>query len=116
MTRVLQRSTMVRACYNAALFCLAKLDGIEHAAVVNAPEQAPLGGNRREWRQAMKVRRRAVYLVITLLDVPQSDASRALSISRVRVGQIMRAVEDERDDPVLDQALEEMSFLGGGTI
>jgi hypothetical protein len=108
----LTRSTLVRCCFNSAVFCLAKREGLDPVMVAQAPEQAPLGG-RASWRLAMKVRRRAVYLVITLLDVPQADASRALGISRVRVGQMMREVEDERDDPVIDRALEELSFLGG---
>lgn len=111
----LARSTLVRCCFNSAVFCVSKLEGLDPVEVAAAPEQAPLGG-RPFWRQAMKVRRRALYLVITLLDVPQADASRALGISRVRVGQMMREVEDERDDPVIDQALEELSFLGGGTL
>lgn len=111
----LARSTLVRACFNASVFCLAKLQGLDPAEVAQAPEQAPLGG-RPQWREAMRVRRRAVYLVITLLDVPQADAARALSITRMRVGQMIREVEDERDDPVIDRALEELSFLAGGAI
>lgn len=113
----LNRSTLVRCCFNAALFCLARKRGLDPVVVAACPSNT--GGDARSeqgkhWREAMRVRRRAVYLVITLLDVPQADAARALGISRVRVGQMIREVEDERDDPVIDQALEELSFLGGG--
>lgn len=116
MSRFLSRSTLIRACHNAALYCLARHAALDPAEVARAPRN--IGGDphselARFRREAMRVRRRAIYLVVTLLDVSQSDIARALDISRVRVLQILREVEEERDDPVIDQALEELSFLGG---
>lgn len=112
MTRMLQKSTLIRACFNASLFCIAKLHGLDPRRVAQCPLQPPLG-NRPFWLEAMRARRQAIYLVITLMDVPQSDVARALNIARWAVGRMMRQVEDERDDPAIDRALDELSFLGG---
>lgn len=115
MPRLLERSVFVRAAFNAALYIIARQSGLDPAVVAAAPEQAPLS-ERKAWAAAMKVRRQAIYLTITLLDVPQADMARALGISRPAVTRLVREVEDQRDDPALDRALDELGFLTGAGI
>lgn len=63
------------------------------------------------WAAAAQVRRQALYLVVTLLDVPGAVAADAVGVSKQAVSKALSQVEDSRDDPATDALLARMEAL-----
>lgn len=102
MTR---HNKLIRALYHALLADLIRRFGAQAAFAQHVKV------SREHWLRQRQLRRQAIYLVLCALDVPQAEVAEALDLSRERVGQVVRAVEEERDDPVIDRALSEISAV-----
>lgn len=50
----------------------------------------------------------ALYLLVTVCNLPGSVAAEALDCSRQNVSQVLRRVEDRREDPIFNAALEQL--------
>lgn len=111
--RPLQQSlVLTRAVHNAAIYLLAQQAHVDPLAIMAMPVDRR-DQDRELWRRAMKMRRAAVYVTLTLFNLPQSHIAASLGISREAVRQmIMRAQEESDDD--LDYALEQLAFLNQG--
>ncbi len=95
----------IHALYAGALAIIARHYGV-------APEEAlTRGGEERtgsaSWRAAAHARQAALYLVHAVAECGQSEIARAVGISKVAVHQAVRSVEDRRDDPAFDRAMDQ---------
>ncbi|WP_057465789.1 helix-turn-helix domain-containing protein [Pseudovibrio sp. POLY-S9] len=56
-----------------------------------------------DWAAAAEVRRRALYLANTACGVSQADLARVANLTRAAVSLALNAMEDNRDDPEVEQ-------------
>lgn len=62
-----------------------------------------------EWALAAKVRALAVCCVLTEFGVTGAQVGRAIGVSRQAVSDMVRRVQDMRDDPKIDEMIERVS-------
>lgn len=60
------------------------------------------------WMAAAKARRLTVYLINTELGIPQSRIANVVGLSQASISQTCMAVEDMRDDPQVDELLDNL--------
>ena len=72
------------------------------------PPGATLGGGIKG-RERVEARARATYIVRMVCGVSEAATARALGHSRRSVGRIVKRVEADREDPVLDATLESLT-------
>ncbi|WP_139229323.1 hypothetical protein [Cohaesibacter marisflavi] len=58
---------------------------------------------------ASRCRQRALYLIVTELNVPLVMAAGVAGISKQAVSKSLRQIEESRDDPAIDHLLDEMA-------
>jgi hypothetical protein len=115
MTRVMPHElVLTRALHNAALYLLAQKAHVDPAAILAMPSDRR-DRDRNEWRRAMKMRRTAVYVTLTLFNLPQAHMAASLGISREAVRQMINRVQEDHDDD-LEYALEQLAFLNYGAV
>ena len=109
-------SRLVASAYHAALALLCDRAGILTADVLRHDPTRRATANR-EWREAARMRQRAIALVNQGLDLPQSELARALGLTPAAISLAMRDVEDARhDDPSLDRMMDELERLLRGDV
>ena len=77
-------------------------------ATHNLPPGTVLGGGLKG-RERVEARARATYIVRMVCGVSEAATARALGHSRRSVGRIVKRVEADREDPVLDATLESLT-------
>lgn len=65
------------------------------------------------WRAAAKARQMAVYLLNTVSGVKQRHIAAAIGLTPAAVCLALQSVEDSRDDPAIDAALNRLAGLIG---
>ncbi len=58
-----------------------------------------------QWMRATRLRRLAIYITVTYLDIPQADMARALGVSKATVSLLLKELGDERERPEIEAAL-----------
>jgi hypothetical protein len=106
---------MTRAVFNSAVFLLAQQNHCDPLAILQTPVDRR-GCDREQWRRAMKMRRYAVYVTLTLFNLPQAHMAASLGISREAVRQMMERALAETESADLDYTLEQLAFLNYGGI
>lgn len=105
---MMSRQAAVQLAYRGAVALMAAQGNLDPAEVLTANSQ---GGKCL----ASTVRQRALYLIVTGFDVPLSQAALAAGISKQAVSKALRRIEDQRDDPEVDQMLDRLqNWLTGG--
>lgn len=61
--------------------------------------------------KASQCRQRALYLIVTEMDVPLVVAAGLAGISKQAVSKALRSIEDSRDDPSIDELLTHAAVL-----
>jgi len=61
-----------------------------------------------DWMQAARVREFATYLMNTGLGIPQAALARVHNVTPAAICQMMRKVENMRDDPAIEAMLERL--------
>lgn len=88
------------------MLSLVALDmGLVLADVLSATPQANLKGDER-WVSAAHARHRAAYLLVTVHNVPMAQAARVAGVTKQAISKAMARVEDGREDPLRDRAIE----------
>lgn len=103
---------LVRALHNATIYLLAVKAQVDPVKILQMPIDRR-DQKREEWRVAMRMRRRAVYVTLTLFNLQQNEVAASLGISREAVRQMLERAQQEADDD-LDYALDELAFLNHG--
>lgn len=62
--------------------------------------------SRPQWLAALRIRRHAIYLAVTALNLHQAELAHALGLKRQTVHRLVHLVENERDDPSTDAILD----------
>lgn len=96
------------ALYRALVALVAAGEGLSPVQVLAANPQANAKGDAA-WMRAAEVRHRAIYLLVTSHNMRMSQAAECAGISKQAVSKILRAVEDDRDDPDLDRRLDALA-------
>lgn len=66
------------------------------------------------WRLAAQVRELAAYCTVTELDLGAARVARAIGVTRAAVSLMLRRVEDQRDDPTVEEMVEAAARLISG--
>lgn len=66
------------------------------------------------WRKAAQVRELAAYCTVTELDLGAARVARAIGVTRAAVSLMLRRVEDQRDDPTVEEMVEAAARLISG--
>jgi hypothetical protein len=121
-TTTAARNLRLRAAYRAAIEAVAEADG-RHPTDVMLGRKLPFGVARRragaKYRHAAKgglrlvrrnalARSRALYLTVTAFDIPARALAGVAELSESAVRYALRRIEDARDDPDTDRALDEL--------
>ena len=77
-------------------------------AMHRLPSGATLGGGLKN-KERVEARARATYVIRMVCGVSEAATARALGHSRRSVGRIVKRVEADREDPVLDATLESLT-------
>lgn len=104
-----------RSMWGAMVMALAEGHGVTAADVVASDPRAGKTADRT-WSACARVRQAAIYLVVTKFGVPQRRLAEALDLTPAAVCLALKAVEDRRDDPAFDAALDRAARMitGGG--
>lgn len=85
---------------------------VRAARVAMAGIQAAVKAGGIEGRQMISV---TFYLTVTMCNVPGAVVARAAGCSRQNVAKCLRHVEERREDPAFDKAMEQLErTIGGG--
>lgn len=69
----------------------------------------------QQWLAAARVRRLAMYVVVTELDVTQAALAAAIGITKQGVGKALRDIEDLRDEQArYDRVIQDVALLLAG--
>jgi hypothetical protein len=93
-------SLRVRAVYRTALAAVSEKAGVADTVLLQ----------RRHDRAKTVLRRRALYLAVTVFNCPARAIARASGLDEKTVRNALRATEDERDDSSLDTLLETLEM------
>ncbi|MCJ8143828.1 helix-turn-helix domain-containing protein [Ancylobacter sp. A5.8] len=97
--------THLCALWRSTLSLVALDMGLVPADVLAAAPQANLKGDEN-WMAAAQARHRAFYLLVTAHNVPMTQAAAVAGVSKQAVSKALRRVEDGREDPLRDRAIE----------
>lgn len=101
--------------YRLLLSWMAVWENLDSAAVLDDDPQAQ--DKQSPFKaQASLCRQRALYLIVTEMDVPLVVAGGLAGVSKQAVSKALRVIEDSRDDPSIDALLDNAALLliGGG--
>lgn len=98
-------ATSLHALWRTTLGMVAVDMGLVPAEVAAADPHANLKGDAK-WLAAATARHRALYLLVTVHDVPMAQAAAVAGVSKQAVSKGLKGVEDDREDAGTDRALE----------
>ena len=101
--------------YNLVLTMLASRAGL-NVAMVMADDPRDQDKQSPDKAAASLCRQRALYLIVTELDVPLVRAAAFAGITKQAVSKSLRQIEESRDDKTTDALLSEMAGLIHGQV
>lgn len=97
------RTIAVRS-YKLAVAMVAQSAGVKPAFILEA-DPAKRATADAVWMRAARLRRLAIYITVTYLDISQSELGRAVGVSKATVCNLLKELGDERDQPEIEAAL-----------
>jgi hypothetical protein len=98
-----ERGAALRS-YRLAIAMVAQSAGVKPAFILDA-DPAKRATADPLWLRAARLRRLAIYIAITYLDISQSEMARAVGVSKGTVCALLAELGDERDQPEIEAAL-----------
>ncbi len=102
---------LIRSTYRVHLAARAEALGLDVARCLAAD-----AGDIAAWKYATPARWQAIYMTVIALNLQPVRMAEALELSRPAITKILQGVEDSRDDPEIDHALNEYEQIMGGTV
>jgi transcriptional regulator with XRE-family HTH domain len=98
-----QRSAAVRS-YRLAVALVSQSAG-ETPQFVLAADPGKRATADAQWMRAARLRRLALYITSTYLDIPQAELARAVGVSKATICVLLKELGDERDQPEIEAIL-----------
>lgn len=97
------RSSAIRS-YRLAVALVAQNAAVQPGFILSADPSRRATADE-QWMRATRLRRLAIYITVTYLDIPQADMARALGVSKATVSLLLKELGDERERPEIEAAL-----------
>ncbi len=98
-----ERSSAIRS-YRLAVALVAHKANVQPGFILAADPSRRATADE-QWMRATRLRRLAIYITVTYLDIPQADMARALGVSKATVSLLLKELGDERERPEIEAAL-----------
>lgn len=98
-----ERSSAIRS-YRLAVALVAHKAAVQPGFILSADPSRRATADEL-WMRATRLRRLAIYITVTYLDIPQADMARALGVSKATVSLLLKELGDERERPEIEAAL-----------
>lgn len=98
-----ERGAALRA-YRLAVALVAQSSQVQPSFILEA-DPAKRATADPKWMKAAKLRRLALYITSTYLDISQAELARAVGVSKATICVLLKELGDERDQPELEATL-----------